>query len=252
MFEFGVVALFPELVTPVTRCGVVGRAFERGLVGLRLRSPREFARDRHRSVDDRPYGGGPGMVMRYEPLRDAIGALAGELPPTARRVALSAQGRRFDEALAVELARAPALLLVAARYEGMDERVFAHVDLEVSLGDYVLTGGELAAAVVIDAVARLLPGVLGHEESARSDSFMAGLLGYPQYTRPEEIDGRRVPDVLLTGDHERVRRWRLRQALARTAERRPDLLRERALSAEEAALLEELERDGMVAGRASK
>jgi tRNA (guanine37-N1)-methyltransferase len=252
MYDVGVVALFPELVMPVAECGVIGRASERGLLRVRTRSPRELTRDRHRTVDDRPYGGGPGMVMLYEPLRDAIAALSAALPVGVPRVALCARGQRFDEALALDLADAPGMLLVAARYEGMDERVLAHVDLELSLGDYVLSGGELAAAVVIDAVARLLPGVLGHEDSARDDSFVNGLLGAPQYTRPEEIDGRRVPEVLLTGDHARVRRWRLRESLARTAQMRPDLLQGRSLTAEEAALLEELVQEGRVSGTALK
>jgi len=251
MYGFGVVALFPELIEPVVHFGVVGRARERGLLSLVHRSPREFTTDRHRTVDDRPYGGGPGMVMRYEPVRDAVSALRRELPDGARTVLMSAQGRPFDQALALDLAGAPALLIVAGRYEGLDERIVEGVGAEeLSLGDYVLSGGELAAAVVIDAVARLLPGVLGHEDSPREDSFMDGLLDCPHYTRPEEVDGRAVPSVLLGGNHEAIRRWRLKEALGRTWLRRPEMLERRALSSEERGLLEEFraERAGAVSG----
>lgn len=210
MLRFAVVALLPELVEPVTRFGVVGRAFERGLVAMECFNPREQASDRHRTVDDRPYGGGPGMVLKYPPVRDAIQALRRELPAGTREIVLTAQGRLLDQTYAQALAEAPGLLLVAGRYEGLDERILeGEVAEEVSIGDYVLSGGELAAAVVIDAVVRLLPGVLGHEESASADSFAAGLLDCPHYTRPEQVDGMGVPPVLLTGDHEAVRRWRL-------------------------------------------
>jgi tRNA (guanine37-N1)-methyltransferase len=235
-----VISLFPELVAPVMEVGVVGRAAERGLVSLEQRSPREFTRDRHRTVDDRPYGGGPGMVLKYEPLRDAVQALRQRLPPGCGEFVLTAQGRPFDQARARELAAGPGLLLVCGRYEGIDERfVEAVVTTELSVGDYVLSGGELAAAVVIDAVTRLLPGVLGDECSHVEDSFTAGRLDCPQYTRPEVADGRRVPDVLLGGDHEAVKRWRLKQALGRTWLRRPELLRQRALTEDERRLLEE-------------
>ena len=240
MFSIGVVSLFPELVAPVMEVGVVGRAAERGLVSLVQLSPREFTTDRHRTVDDRPYGGGPGMVLKYEPLRDAVHELRRRLPPGCRELVLTAQGRPFDQALARELAAAPGLLLVCGRYEGIDERFAeAVVPAELSLGDYVLSGGELAAAVVIDAVTRLLPGVLGDECSHVEDSFTAGLLDCPQYTRPEVADGRRVPDVLLGGDHGAIRRWRLKQALGRTWLRRPELLEKRALTEDEQRLLEE-------------
>ena len=239
MYEVGLVALFPQLVEPVLDCGVIGRAREQGLCRLRSASPRDFATDRHRSVDDRPYGGGPGMVMRYEPVVAALNSLRQVMPAQCRYIGLSAQGEPFTQARAVELAAGPGMVLVAARYEGFDERILAHVDLEMSVGDYVLTGGELAAAVVIDAVVRLLPGTLGHEDSPKDDSFMSGLLGYPQYTRPEVVDGAQVPEVLLAGDHERVRRWRLKQALGRTWQRRPELLENRKLTAEEAELLKE-------------
>jgi tRNA (guanine37-N1)-methyltransferase len=245
MYRVGVISLFPELVSPVMDFGVVGRAAERGLVALEQLSPRKFAMDRHRTVDDRPYGGGPGMVLKYEPLRDAVGALRPRLPPGSREFVLTAQGRPFDQALARELAAAPGLLLVCGRYEGIDERfVEAIVPAELSVGDYVLSGGELAAAVVIDAVTRLLPGVLGDECSHVEDSFTAGLLDCPQYTRPEVADGRRVPEVLLGGDHAAIRRWRLKQALERTRLRRPELLEQRALTDEERLLLAESKAEG--------
>jgi tRNA (guanine37-N1)-methyltransferase len=240
MYRFGVISLFPELVAPVMELGVVGRARDRGLVELTQLSPREFTTDRHRTVDDRPYGGGPGMVLKYEPLRDAVRALRQRLPPGCREYVLAAQGRPFDQALARELAAAPGLLLVCGRYEGIDERFTeAEVPAELSLGDYVLSGGELAAAVVLDAVTRLLPGVLGDESSHVEDSFTAGLVDCPQYTRPELADDRRVPDVLLGGDHAAVRRWRLKQALGRTWLKRPALLAQRQLSEEEQQLLAE-------------
>jgi tRNA (guanine37-N1)-methyltransferase len=240
MYRIGVVSLFPELVEPVAEVGVVGRARERGLVELLHASPRDYTTDRHRTVDDRPYGGGPGMVLRYEPLRDAISNLRRRLPVDSLVLVLSAQGRRFDQALACELAGRPGMLLVAGRYEGIDERIVAGVGAEeVALGDYVLSGGELAAAVVIDAVVRLLPGVLGDAASPLEDSYMDGLLDSPQYTRPEHIDGLSVPEVLLRGDHEAVRRWRLKQALGRTWLRRPQLLEARTFTAEERELLGE-------------
>ena len=240
MFEIGVVALFPEIIEPVLGHGVVGRGAARGLLRYRCRSPREFTSDRHRTVDDRPYGGGPGMVMLYPPVRDALLAIAGELPPGSRRVVMSAQGRRLDQSLARELAGAPGLLIVAGRYEGLDERVSLGLGAEeVSIGDYVLSGGELAAAVLIDAVARLLPGVLGHEDSPTQESFVEGLLDYPHYTRPETVDGMAVPAVLLSGDHAAIRRWRLKQSLGRTWQRRPDLLASRGLDGDEQALLRE-------------
>ncbi len=239
MYRIGVVALFPELVEPVARFGVVGRACERGIVEVLYASPRDYATDRHRTVDDRPYGGGPGMVLRYEPMRDAVRELERRLPDRSPVVVLSAQGRRFDRNRARALAALPGLLLVAGRYEGIDERIVAGMaDEEISIGDYVLSGGEVAAGVVIDAVTRLLPGVLGHEASAE-DSFSDGLLDYPQYTRPEQVDGMTVPEVLLSGDHAAVRRWRLKQALGRTWSRRPEMLEARMLTAEERELRDE-------------
>ncbi len=246
MLKISVVSLLPEIVEPVGRYGVVGRACERGLLQVEQISPRDFVSDPHRTVDDRPYGGGPGMVLKYEPLRDAIRHARKGLPAESREFVLSAQGRPFDQGLARELAAGPGLLLVAGRYEGVDERILtAEVEAELSLGDYVLSGGELAAAVVIDTVARLLPNVLGHEDSSQEESFMAGLLEYPQYTRPEIVDGLGVPEVLTQGHHEAIRRWRLKQALGKTWLRRPRLLDDRKLTTEEQRLLEEFigERD---------
>jgi tRNA (guanine37-N1)-methyltransferase len=248
VYRFGVVALVPELVEPVVRFGVVGRARERGILSLEHATPRDYAPDRHRTVDDRPYGGGPGMVLKYEPLRDATRGLRRKMPAGTREFVLGATGRPFDQALARELAVAPGLMLVAGRYEGLDERFLeAEVTEELALGDYVLSGGELAAAVVVDAVARLWPGVLGHEESNGEESYTAGLVDCPQYTRPELVDGMAVPKVLLGGDHEAVRRWRLRQSLGRTWLKRPQLLEERALNDEERELLEDYKKARLAA-----
>ena len=235
-----VVTLFPEAVEVLGRFGVIGRAVERGLLTLGTTDPRGFAMDVHRTVDDRPYGGGPGMVMKVEPLRSAIRAARTGLPAGCRTVVLGPQGRVFDQAVAREYATLPGLLLVAGRYEGLDERLIClEADEELTVGDYVLSGGELPAMVVADAVARLLPGVLGDEASAEQDSFVDGLLDCPHYTRPEAVDGLVVPSVLLSGDHAAIRRWRLKQSLGRTWERRPELLDRRGLSGEERALLEE-------------
>lgn len=248
MYDVAVVALLPELVEPVAQCGVVGRACERGLLRVRCFSPRDHAHDAHRTVDDRPYGGGPGMVLKYEPLRDAIVAARAGQPAGARAFLLSAQGRVLDQPLVEELAAAPGLLLVAGRYEGVDERVVQRLGLEeLAVGEYVLSGGEIAAALVIDAVARLLPGVLGHEDSAREDSYMAGLLDCPHFTRPESVDGLDVPRILLEGNHAAIRRWRLKQALGRTWQRRPALLAARGLSDEERELLDEFVAEAGVA-----
>jgi len=226
--RFGVVTLFPPLVESLAVGGITARAVERGLVSLACWNPRDFTEDRHRRGDDRPYGGGPGVVMRAEPLAAATRAARAALAAGGQRVHtvyLTPQGRRFDQARARALAELPALLLVCGRYEGVDERfVAAEVDEELSLGDFVLSGGELAAMAVIEAVTRLLPGALGHADSASEDSFSGALLDCPHYTRPEVFEGRSVPPVLLSGDHEAIRRWRLEQALARTRERRPDLL----------------------------
>ena len=238
--HFEVVTLFPELVGLVGRFGVVGRAQERGLLRLGTTDPREFATDPHRTVDDRPYGGGPGMVMKVEPLRSAIHAARARLPEGSRTVFLSPQGRVFTQAVAREYTDLPGLLLVAGRYEGMDERLLSmEADEVLTVGDYVLSGGELPAMVVVDAVARLVPGVLGDENSAVEDSFSDGLLDCPHYTRPEEVEGLRVPPVLLSGDHEAIRRWRLKQSLGRTWTTRPDLMAGRELTAGERRLLDE-------------
>ncbi len=238
--QIRIVTLFPDMVMSVARHGVVGRGVDRGLLGIETINPRDFAGDVHRTVDDRPYGGGPGMVMKYEPLAAAIGAAKTALPSTSRVVCLSPQGRRFDQACAERYARLDGLVLVAGRYEGIDERLIdACVDEELSLGDFVLSGGELPAMAVVDAVARLLPGVLGDAESAANDSFGDGLLDHPHYTRPEVVAGRAVPDVLLSGDHERIDRWRKREALGRTFRRRPELLERRGLSADEQLQLDE-------------
>jgi tRNA (guanine37-N1)-methyltransferase len=238
VYQINVVALLPELVRPVGEYGVAGRARQQGLVGLNFTNPRDFTHDRHRTVDDRPYGGGPGMVLKYEPVRDAVRAARASLPAGSREILLAPHGRVFDQGYAEELMQAPGLLLLAGRYEGLDERVSKEVAETLSLGDYVLSGGELAAAVVIDALVRLLPGALGDQASAEEDSFRNGLLDYPHYTRPETADGLSVPAVLLGGDHEAVRRWRLQQALGRTWLQRPDLLAARGLNDEERMLLE--------------
>ncbi len=242
--QIAVVSLFPEMFSAVSEHGITGRAVKEGLVDLHCVNPRDYTLDRHRTVDDRPSGGGPGMLMKIDPLQQAIAAARDTVGQEARVVYLSPQGRRFDHARAVSLAEEGALILVAGRYEGVDERLIeAEVDEELSIGDYVLSGGELAAMVVIDAVTRQLPGVLGHELSAQEDSYADGLLDCPHYTRPEEYRGRRVPEVLLSGNHEEIRRWRLKQALGRTFERRPDLLEGRAMTAEEQTLLAEYIRE---------
>ncbi len=235
-----VVTLFPELVRAVTGSGVTGRAAQAGLLELVTWNPRDYAQDRHRTVDDRPYGGGPGMVMMLAPLRDAIHAARAAAPAGSRVAYLSPQGRRLDQAGIETLAGRPGLILVAGRYEGIDERlVDAEIDEEWSLGDFVLSGGELAAMAIVDAVTRLIPGALGDADSAEQDSFVDGLLDCPHYTRPEVADGRRVPAVLLSGDHAAIARWRRKQALGRTWERRPDLLEQVALDEEQQRLLDE-------------
>lgn len=237
----GAVSLFPEMFTAVTEHGVTGRAVRDGLLEFQCWNPRDFTRDRHRTVDDRPYGGGPGMLMKIQPLRDAIVAAREAAPARPCVVYLSPQGEPLNQALVEALAAERNLVLVAGRYEGVDERLLAtEVDREVSLGDFVLSGGELAAMAVIDAVTRLLPGALGHAQSAEQDSFADGLLDCPHYTRPEVYEGQVVPEILLGGHHEQIRRWRLKQSLKRTLERRPDLLRARVLTAEERQLLDEI------------
>jgi tRNA (guanine37-N1)-methyltransferase len=240
-----VITLFPESLEGLTDLGVTGRAIRDGQVELKTWNPRDLATDRHRTVDDRPYGGGPGMVMAVEPLSSTIRAARKEQAQKvqsgeARVSLMSPQGRRLDQAAIDELAGRQGLILVCGRYEGIDERVIeSEVDEEWSIGDYVISGGELAAAVIIDAVTRLLPGVLGDEQSAVEDSFVDGLLDHPHYTRPEEAGGKAVPQVLLSGDHEAIRRWRRKQALGRTWQRRPDLLEGRQMDEEAELLLKE-------------
>jgi tRNA (guanine37-N1)-methyltransferase len=242
-----VVTLFPELVQQSLKVGVLGRAVERGIVRVGCEDPRAHTRDVHRTVDDRPYGGGPGMVLKPEPMSAAIDAAAARAPAGSPRVYLSAQGVPFTQALAEEWATLPGLVLVAGRYEGLDERVIeSRIDRELSVGDYVLSGGEFPALVVIDAVARLLPGVLGDERSNVEESFDEGLLDWPHYTRPVEFEGRTVPQVLQGGNHADIQRWRLKQAVARTWMRRPDLIARGGLPADAAKLLDEFlaEREG--------
>lgn len=237
--QIEVISILPPMFDAIRAYGVTGRAIENGILQLRVWNPRDYTQDRHRNVDDRPYGGGPGMVMRPEPLARAISA-ARETSPGAKVIYLSPQGRRLDHAGVVAFAARPALIMLAGRYEGVDERVLARdVDEEWSIGDYVLSGGELAAMVMIDAIARQLPGVLGDADSAREDSFVRGLLDFPHYTRPEDYEGRRVPEVLLSGDHAAIGRWRLKQALGATWRKRPDLLDESALTELERQLLAE-------------
>lgn len=245
--QFGIVSLFPELGRELIGIGVTGRALATGKAGADWENPRDHAVDSHHTVDDRPYGGGPGMVMQVGPLSAAIRALRGRLPPGSRTALLSPQGRPFSQAQAKAFAQLPGLILVCGRYEGVDERLLElEIDEEIAVGDFVVSGGELPALMVMDAVIRLLPGVLGDERSAEQDSFVEGLLDCPHYTRPEDLDGLRVPPVLLSGDHESIRRWRLKQALGRTWERRPDLLKGRVMSGEEQGLLDEF-----IAGLAS-
>lgn len=245
----GVVTLFPEMIAAVTAVGVTSRAVKKGLLQVNCINPREFTSDVHRTVDDRPYGGGPGMVMLPEPMLQAIATAkrwagaADEQPDpvdmqSTKVIYMSPQGQPFTQAKAQSLAKAGSVVLVAGRYEGIDERIIElAVDEEWSMGDYVLSGGELPAMTVIDAVARLIPGVLGHALSAHEDSFTDGLLDCPHYTRPEVYQERSVPNVLLSGNHQVIRRWRLKQALGRTYLRRPDLLERKSLTAEEKRLL---------------
>jgi tRNA (guanine37-N1)-methyltransferase len=235
-----VITLFPEMVRECASHGIQGRAIEHGLLSLQTWNPRDYTEDKHRGVDDRPYGGGPGMVMQVQPLRTAIRA-AREADATAPVIYLSPQGKRFEQRKAQQLAGLERMILVAGRYEGVDERfIELEVDEELSAGDYVLSGGELPALMVIDAVTRLLPGALGDADSAQQDSFMDGLLDYPHYTRPEEVDGLPVPAELIGGNHADIRRWRAKQALGRTWQRRPDLLEALQLDEQQQRLLNEL------------
>ena len=238
--RLSVVSLFPDMVRTIADFGIVGRALDRGLVSLDIENPRDHTNDAHRTVDDRPYGGGPGMVMKFEPLAEALRVSRERLPPGSPVIYLSPQGRVFDQAVARRYAELPGILLLAGRYEGVDERlVEAEVDEELSLGDFVLSGGEIAAMAVIDAIVRLLPGVLGDEESAEQDSFEGGILDCPHYTRPEVVEGRKVPEALVSGDHARIARWRQKQALGRSYLRRPDLLEKLNLDDRQRELLDE-------------
>lgn len=239
---FGLVTLFPEMFEAFTEQGVSGRAVQNGLLGLEFFNPRNFTHDKHRTVDDRPYGGGPGMLMMVQPLSDAIDAAKRASNGKTRVIYMSPQGKPLTQQHVKTLAEYESLILVAGRYEGIDERVIqSHVDEEISIGDYVLSGGELPAMVLMDAVARLVPGVLGHAHSAEEDSFNNGLLDCPHYTRPEILDGEPVPKVLLSGNHEKIRQWRLKQSLGRTWLRRPELLKTLALTEEQKQLLAEFQ-----------
>lgn len=234
----GVITLFPEMFRAVTDFGVTGRAVKNGLLELHTWNPRDFTHDRHNTVDDRPYGGGPGMLMMVQPLRDAIHAAKAAAGEGAKVIYLSPQGRKLDQQGVTELAQSSRLILVCGRYEGIDERIIqTEVDEEWSIGDYVLSGGELPAMTLIDSVSRLVPSVLGKQASAEQDSFSDGLLDCPHYTRPESLDGLDVPAVLLSGNHEQIRLWRLQQSLGRTLLRRPELLQNLALTDEQTTLL---------------
>lgn len=239
--RFDVVTLLPEMILDGAGFGVTGQAIKRNVVGLSAWNPRDYTDDKHRTVDDRPYGGGPGMVMKYQPVFDAVqAARQAKINPTSKVVYLSPQGKQITQDLLIENSRLSQLILVSGRYEGIDER-FVHsvCDEEWSLGDYVISGGELAALVVIDAITRLIPGVLGDKNSAQQDSYMNGLLDCPHYTRPENGEFGTVPSQLLSGNHQIINRWRMKQALGRTAQRRPDLLKIKGLSTEQADLLAE-------------
>ncbi|BEE07779.1 tRNA (guanosine(37)-N1)-methyltransferase TrmD [Aeromonas dhakensis] len=240
----GVISLFPEMFRAITEHGVTGRAVKSSLLQIECWNPRDFTHDKHRTVDDRPYGGGPGMLMMVQPLRDAIHAAKQAAGDGAKVIYLSPQGRKLTQAGVTELATNQKLILVAGRYEGIDERVIqTEVDEEWSIGDYVLSGGELPAMTLIDAVSRLVPGVLGDQASAEQDSFTDGLLDHPHYTRPEVLDGLAVPEALTSGNHEVIRRWRLKQSLGRTWQRRPELINNLALTDEQESLLAEYVRE---------
>lgn len=241
--EFGIISIIPEILQSVNH-GILGRALNHQ-ASLQIWDPRDFTEDKHRTVDDRPYGGGPGMLMKVEPLKKAIQA-AKHAMPNAKTIYLSPQAPKdhiFNQQRAHELAELPGIIFVCGRYEGIDERLInTEIDEEWSIGDYVLSGGELAAAVMIDSIVRLLPGALGHEQSAEQDSFEDNLLDFPHYTRPEKMDEGGVPEVLLRGNHAAIARWRRQQALGRTWLRRPDLLAGRKLAAEDQALLDEFKK----------
>ncbi|MDO9238919.1 MAG: tRNA (guanosine(37)-N1)-methyltransferase TrmD [Methylicorpusculum sp.] len=239
--RFDIITLFPEMVIGASGYGVTGKAIQSGLVSLKAWNPRDYTVDKYRTVDDRPYGGGPGMVMKYQPLFDTVNAIKAEQKNKKLKVVyLSPQGRPISQSLLTQASELEQLILIAGRYEGIDERFVQQVcDEEWSLGDYVISGGELAALIVVDGITRLLPGVLGDEESAKQDSHMDGLLDFPHYTRPEKIDEDSVPAVLLSGNHADIERWRTKQALGRTWLKRPDLLKDKPLDEMQRKLLEE-------------
>lgn len=237
--KFDVLTLFPEMIEAYLRQGILARAITRGRVNINLINIRDFAKGRHKTTDDRPYGGGEGMIMKPGPIDRALKSVD-RVEGISRVILLSPQGKQFDQPMAWDMAQWNQLILICGRYEGVDERILlTHIDQELSVGDYILTGGELGAMVVIDAVARLIPGVLGGERSSIEDSFEDGLLKYPQYTRPRTFQGMEVPDILLSGDHEKIRMWRRKESLRRTLERRPDLLKQARLTAEDKAILAE-------------
>ena len=240
-----ILTIFPQMVAAPLRESIVGKAIDRQLIDVRVTNIRDFALDKHNTTDDRPFGGGSGMVMKPEPLAAAIASVRAA-DPSVRVILLSPQGRMFKQEIAFELSRLQHICLVCGRYEGVDERIRNHyVDDEISIGDYVLTGGELPALIVLDSVARLVPGVLGSDESIAEESFVGGLLEYPHYTRPEIFEGHRAPEILLSGNHAAIRRWRRQQSLLRTRQRRPDLLKEEILSSEDRKLLAEaIQREG--------
>ena len=239
----GIISLFPEMFKAITEFGVTGRAVKQDLLQVRCWNPRDFTHDKHKTVDDRPYGGGPGMLMMVQPLRDAIQAAKQAAEDGVKVIYLSPQGRKLDQSGVQQLSQYQKLILVCGRYEGIDERLIeAEIDEEWSVGDYVLTGGELPAMTLIDAVARFVPGVLGKQASAEEDSFADGLLDCPHYTRPEVLDGVTVPRVLISGNHAEIRKWRLKQSLHRTLTRRPELLESLALTDEQRVLLSQIKR----------
>lgn len=240
----GIISLFPEMFRAITEYGVIGRAVKNGLLNIQCWDPRDYTHDRHRTVDDRPYGGGPGMLMMVQPLRDAIHAAKSEIGEDAKVIYLSPQGRKLNQQGVCQLTANKKLILVCGRYEGIDERIIeTEIDEEWSIGDYVLSGGELPAMVMIDSISRFIPGVLGHHASAEEDSFMTGLLDCPHYTRPEVLEGMEVPSVLLSGNHAEIERWRRKQSLGRTWLRRPELLTSLALTDEQRMLLSEFQQE---------
>ncbi|MBV1842524.1 tRNA (guanosine(37)-N1)-methyltransferase TrmD [Photobacterium ganghwense] len=242
--KVGIISLFPDMFNAITNFGVTGQAVKKGLLSVETWNPRDFTHDKHRTVDDRPYGGGPGMLMMVQPLRDAIHAAKASVEDQAKVIYLSPQGRKLDQAGVEELAQNENLILICGRYEGVDERIIQQeVDEEWSIGDFVLTGGELPAMTLVDAVVRFVPGVLGDFASAEEDSFANGLLDCPHYTRPEVLDGQEVPKVLLSGNHKDISRWRLKQSLGRTWLRRPELLENLALTDDQEFLLAEFIRE---------